>query len=87
MPDSPDPEAEWEAVDDKLILVQILTELQQIRMALTALNDGDDDTDTDEMYRCEKCEAVVRADERERHGIQAHNAPPDMIAVMYSPLN
>ena len=77
-------EDEWDGLDEKLILVQILTELQQIRMTLT--DDTDDaqrDKNTEPTYRCRKCQATVEPSDRERHALNAHKCPADMVAGMF----
>ena len=78
-------EQQWDGLDEKLILVQILTELQQIRMTLT--DDTDDaqrDKNTDPTYRCLKCQATVEAPDRERHALNAHKTPADMVDGLFT---
>jgi hypothetical protein len=70
-----------------VILAQILTELQQIRLALTDAETGasraSDDSPTE--YTCRKCpgEERVPAGERQRHAYERHNAPPEMVDGMF----
>lgn len=66
-------EQQWQDLDEKVLLVQILTELQQIRQALTQA-----DRDPEVSYRCRKCDEVVSAAARERHATKQHKMPPDM---------
>lgn len=83
-PDDVPPQAEetWQQVDQKVILAQILTELQQIRMALTA---GAQERESDsDMYECQRCNATVQADERQRHAESEHRAPPDMAESLFT---
>ena len=61
-------EQAWQDLDEKVILVQILTELQQIRMTLTdATDDAQRQSNTGPTYRCRKCQATVEPSDRERH--------------------
>ena len=84
MTDPDDFEDEWNDLDEKVILVQILTELQQIRMALTdATDDAQRDSNTEPTYRCRKCQATVEPRDRERHAMNAHKSPADMVAGMF----
>ena len=77
-------EDEWDGLDEKVILVQILTELQQIRMALTdATDDAQRNENTEPTYRCRKCQATVEAPDRERHAMNAHKCPADMVVGMF----
>ena len=77
-------EDEWDDLDEKVILVQILTELQQIRMTLTdATDDAQRDANTEPTYRCRKCQATVEPSDRERHAMNAHKCPADMVAGMF----
>ena len=88
-PDLSDKEREqheqaWKDLDEKVILVQILTELQQIRMTLTdATDDAQRDKNTEPTYRCRKCQATVEPSDRERHALNAHKCPADMVAGMF----
>ena len=77
-------EDEWDDLDEKVILVQILTELQQIRMTLTdATDDAQRDANTETTYRCRKCQATVEPSGRVRHAMNAHKCPADMVAGMF----
>ena len=77
-------EDEWADLDEKVILVQILTELQQLRMALTdATDDAQRDANAEPTYRCRKCQATVEESDRERHAMNAHKCPADMVAGMF----
>ena len=76
---------QWNDLDEKVILVQILTELQQIRMTLTdATDDAQRDKNTDPTYRCLKCQATVEAPDRERHAMNAHKTPADMVDGLFT---
>ena len=78
-------EDQWDGLDEKLILVQILSELQQIRMTLTdATDDAQRDKNTDPTYRCLKCQATVEAPDRERHALNAHKTPADMVDGLFT---
>ena len=77
-------EDQWTDLDEKVILVQILTELQQIRMTLTdATDDAQRDKNTETTYRCRKCQQTMPAGDRERHAMNAHKCPADMVAGMF----
>ena len=77
-------EDEWADLDEKVILVQILSELQQIRMTLTdGTDDAQRDKNTEPTYRCRKCQATVEPSDRERHAMNAHKCPADMVAGMF----
>ena len=84
MSDDTDFKDQWNDLDEKVILVQILTELQQIRMALTdATDDAQGQRNTEPTYRCRKCQATVKPSDRERHAMNAHKSPADMVAGMF----
>ena len=84
MSDADDFKDQWNDLDEKVILVQILTELQQIRMTLTdATDDAQRDENTETTYRCRKCQATVEPSDRERHAMNAHKCPADMVAGMF----
>lgn len=84
MTDTPnDYDAEWDELDEKVVLVQILAELQQIRRAVTDAEA--EDTDDDTMYRCTRCPdgtTVAEAD-RARHAQKQHRAPPGGEMAMF----
>ena len=77
-------EQAWNDLDEKVILAQILTELQQIRLLLSDAEQGaQSDGDEQEAYRCRKCDATVPAGDRERHARSQHKAPADMVDGMF----
>lgn len=81
---SDDFEQQFEDLDTKVVLVQILTELQQIRLLLSeATGDAPRDSDAPTTYQCTKCPATVPADGRERHARAEHNAPAGMEAALF----
>jgi len=85
--DQDDYAEEWQDLDAKVILAQILTELQQIRMTLqNAETDAQSDSDADTMYRCTKCPdgTQVPKSDRERHARSEHNAPPGMAESLFT---
>ena len=84
--DNPDDfEAQWDDLDEKVILAQILTELQQIRVALTdATDDAQRQRNTEPTYRCRKCQATVEPSDRERHAMNAHKCPADMVSGLFT---
>jgi len=85
MSDPDDYADEWEQLDEKVILAQILTELQQIRLALTDAETGaSDDAGDPTEYRCRKCQKVVPADARGAHARDTHKAPPEMAEGMFT---
>jgi hypothetical protein len=65
-------EAQFADLDPKVIQVQILMELQQIRMALT---EPQEEEETPDMYRCGACGEDVPAEKRQPHAEERHNAP------------
>ena len=78
-------EQQWDDLDDKVILVQILTELQQIRMALTgAAQDSQTNRNSEPMYECKRCGTQVTQGEKERHAYKQHKAPSDMLGGMFT---
>ena len=82
---STDFEHQWDDLDDKVILVQILTELQQIRMALTqGRQDSQTDRNSEPMYECKPCGKQVTQGEKERHAYKQHKAPADMVGGMFT---
>ena len=66
-------EAQWDDLDEKVILAQILTELQQIRVAIQGADTGAQESKS---YECRKCGATVPTDARARHAREQHRAPP-----------
>jgi hypothetical protein len=75
---------QWEELDEKTILVQILAELQQIRTLLSDANTGtQEDASNGGGYRCRHCGALVPADDRERHATSEHKAPPERVDAMF----
>jgi len=75
---------EWDELSEKEILIGILTELQQIRMAVTQADSGaSDGADTADTYECTHCGATVTAAERKQHAYSKHNAPPEMVDGMF----
>jgi len=79
-----DYEDEWDDVPEKVILAQIMSELQQIRLLLS---EGDtrpsDDGDSADTYECTHCGATVTAAERKTHAYSAHKAPADIVGDMF----
>ena len=85
MTDPDDFEDQWNDLDEKVILAQILTELQQIRLLLSdAETDAQSDADEQDAYRCRKCDATVPAGDRERHARSQHKAPSDMVDGLFT---
>ena len=85
MTDADDFEDQWNDLDEKVILAQILTELQQIRLLLSDAEQGaQSDGDEQDAYRCRKCTEVVEADARERHARSQHKAPGDMVDGLFT---
>jgi hypothetical protein len=81
-----DYEAEWQDLDAKVILAQILTECQQIRMLLSnAESDATSESDAEVMYRCTKCpgDTQVPKSDRERHARSEHKSPPGMVGSLF----
>jgi len=87
MTDQEDYEAEWDDVPEKVILAQIMTELQQIRLLLsegdTRASDGDE---SEPAYECVRCGETVPAGDRETHATGTHKAPPDMTELLFEPV-
>jgi hypothetical protein len=86
----PDPAQRYEDMDEKLVLVQILAELQAIRQEVTAPADATPDTDTahaPDMYRCHRCSREVKATDRYDHAIERHKAPPEQAGGMFTPVS
>ncbi|QAS68861.1 CCHC zinc finger protein [Haloferax tailed virus 1] len=79
-------EQQFEELDEKVVLVQILSELQAIRQLLTdAETDAQSDSSTEATYRCTLCPGDVTVPEakREAHAQSEHNAPPGMELEMF----
>lgn len=74
-------EQQWQELDEKVLLAQILTELQQIRLSLQGDRGGREDAST--VYECVRCGARVEADERERHASGEHRAPPGVVEELF----
>jgi len=77
-PENDPREQEWQELDDKEILMGVLTELQQIRLLLQGAENGHEGT-SESVYECTKCGTQVKKDERRDHAISSHKAPPDMV--------
>jgi hypothetical protein len=86
MTDAPDRLQEaWQDVDDKTLLIQILAELQTIRLAMTDEQPATDDSDPDGgIIVCDKCGTEVRERDRERHAREQHKCPPELTDTLYS---
>lgn len=77
-------EQQWDDLSEKVILAQILTELQQIRLLLAdADSAAQSDSDDAATYRCTECQTTVPADERESHARETHKAPPGMEDTLF----
>jgi hypothetical protein len=84
--DTDDFEQEWQDLDGKVLLAQILAELQQIRMLLSeADTDAQSESSSDTMYRCTKCPGDTQVPERdrERHARSEHKCPPGMAESLF----
>jgi hypothetical protein len=82
-----DNEAEWEQLDEKVLLAQMLAELQRMNQLLAGAgvetSDRDDNEDATTMYRCRRCPETVPEDDRERHARASHSAPPGMVEQLF----
>ena len=77
-------EEAWNDLNEKVILAQILTELQQSRLFLSDAESGaQSDGGEQDAYRCRKCDATVPAGDRERHARSQHKAPADMVDGLF----
>jgi len=79
-----DPEQQWDNLDDKTLLVQILMELKAIRMRLPEDTSQEQQESTTTMYECDHCGATVKAEERKDHALSKHKAPPDMMDTLFT---
>lgn len=80
--DQEDYEQEWQELDEKVIMAQMLSELQQIRLLL---QDSQEPQDTSHaMFECQRCSATVKPEDRERHALSKHKAPADMIDSLFT---
>lgn len=78
-------DAAFEGIDEKVILAQILTELQQIRLLLADQNTQGEDED-ESRFECKKCGTVVPGGERERHASGEHRSPPGSHDELFQPV-
>jgi hypothetical protein len=71
---------DFEDVDERELLIGILTQLQYQNRLLADMADADmtDPDDTPTEYECAKCDAVVVETDREPHAKSAHNVHPEM---------
>jgi hypothetical protein len=80
-------DAAWDDLDDKDILIQILAELQTIRVALTdeveAGASDDSATDGPATVTCNKCGKTIPDDDRTQHARNRHKCPPELTATLY----
>jgi len=81
--DTPSYEEQWQELDEKTIMVQMLIELQQIRMTLQDTQ-GETRTGSSDTYECDRCGATVLEDERKDHAITQHKCPPDLAKGMFT---
>ena len=78
---------EWEQLDEKTVLVQILAELQRLNQTLGDAEDAAHSDRTEpERYRCRKCQETLNADARRHHALHAHKSPPGMVDAMFVPV-
>jgi len=73
---------QWDDLEEKDILIGILTELQQIRLTLQGAENEQEEPQ--QVFECDKCGTTVPKDERERHAIESHNAPKGMVDSLFS---
>ncbi len=86
-----DYEEEWEELDPKVLLVQLLAEQQRTNQLLEQLAGGSDATEQDptEMYRCTLCadpDQTVKREDRKRHAESQHNTPPGAWESAFEPV-
>lgn len=70
---------EWQELDEKVLLVQLLAEQQRTNTLIEQLLGGDTTPSKDEatpMYRCELCDKEVKEEDRQRHAEGQHKTPP-----------
>lgn len=80
---------EWEDLDEKVLLVQLLAEQQRTNQLLAELVGDDTATDTGDdttEYRCTRCGRVVAESDRERHTTSQHKAPPGQHESLFDPV-
>jgi hypothetical protein len=88
--DQPSVETRYQEMDEKLIMMQMLAELQAIRQAVT--DDGDTDespkesVDMQQQYQCDKCRASVSRKDRWDHARERHKAPPNQVPHIFDPI-
>jgi hypothetical protein len=78
-----DPSEQWENLDDKTLLVQILMELKAIRMRLPE-DTTEHQAQSTAMYECDHCGATVKAEERKDHALSQHKTPPDIMETIFT---
>jgi len=76
-------EQEFEELELKVIQVQILSELQAIRMLLQG-EDLESREDSTERFECTKCEWQGPKDERQAHAQETHKAPATMLGHLFT---
>jgi len=81
-----DYEQEWDNLDEKEILMGILTELQQIRLLLQAENLDQEDS-SKQLFECTKCGKTYSKDERREHAMSTHKAPEDMVDSLFTEID
>lgn len=79
--DDGDYEEEWQDLSERDLLEGIFIELTQIRALLSERETGGSSESV--VYDCKKCEASVKAGERERHAVEQHAAPEDMAEELF----
>jgi len=75
----PDPEQQYENVETKAVLIQLLAEQQRTNQLLAQLTDTDSedvDKEATPMFECSLCGDTVREGKRQRHAEGQHNTPP-----------
>lgn len=71
---------EWADLSRDDQLLSIYAELRQIREALV---DAQDATNGFFEWECNRCGTTVKADERQAHARERHNAPPGMVDGLF----
>lgn len=84
--DSDDYEEQWEQLDEKVLLVQILMQLEEANTHLQELTGGEQvQEEATPMYDCQRCTKTVKEEDRQQHAESQHNAPPYSWKSLFTP--
>lgn len=73
---------QWDELEEKEILIGILTELQQIRLHLQGAESQQENSE--QMFECTRCGTTVTEANKAEHARKSHKAPPGLEDNLFS---